>query len=98
MTRNQPAYQFATVGAGGWIIMTTSYEKYTWNSRQSGPLVPLTYTASDRLVFSLRGYWTIEDEWTLSNDLRKPNNYYIGFVMQAPTSSTEGYLTIQVSI
>lgn len=98
MTRNQPAYQFATVGAGGWIIMTTSYEKYTWSSRQSGPLVPLTYTASDRLVFSLRGYWTIEDEWTLANDPRKPNNYYIGFVMQAPTNSTEGYLTIQVSI
>lgn len=98
MTRNQPAYRFATVGAGGWIIMTTSYEKYTWSSRQSGPLVPITYTASDRLVFSLRGYFTNEDEWTLSNDLRKPNNFYIAFVIQAPTAGTGLYMTVQTSI
>lgn len=97
-TKNQPAYQFATAGAGGWIIMTSSYEKYTYASRQSGPLVPITYNASDRLVFSLRGFWTKEDEWTLSGDPRAPNTYYIGFVIQAPTAVTNQYLTIQVSI
>jgi len=98
MTKNQPVYLFTTIGAGGWIIMTSSYERYTYASRQSGPLVPLVYNASDRLVFSLRGFWTKEDEWTLSGDPRAPNNYFIGFVMQAPTAATEQYLTIQVSI
>lgn len=99
MTRNQPAYRFATVGAGGWIIMTTSFEQYTYASRiGGGPLVPIVYHASDRLVFSLRGYWTKEDEWTLSGDPRAPNTYFIGFVVQAPSAITEGYMTIQVSI
>lgn len=98
MTRNQPAYQFTTIGAGGWVIMTTAYEQYTYASRQSGPLVAITYTSSDRLVFSKRGYWTNEDEWTLANDPRKPNNYFIGFVIQPPTPALSGYMTIQVSI
>jgi hypothetical protein len=98
MTRSQPAYRFGTVGAGGWIIMTTSYEKYTYASRQSGPLVPIVYHASDRLLFSLRGYWTTEDEWTASLDPRRPNTYFIGFVCQAPTASNNFYMTIQVSI
>ena len=98
MTRNQPAYQFTTVGAGGWVIMTTAFEQYTWQSRQSGPLVPITYTASDRLVFSLRGFWTNQDEWSLSGDLRAPNNYFIGFVVQSPSTVTDGFMTIQVSI
>jgi len=98
MTRNQPSYQFATVGAGGWIIMTTSFEQYTYASRQAGPLVPIVYNASDRLVFSLRGYWTKEDEWTLSGDPRAPNGYFIGFVIQPPSTATQQYMTIQVSI
>lgn len=99
MTRNQPVYRFATVGAGGWHILTSTYERYTYASRQGpGPLVPLTYHASDRLLFSLRGYWTREDEWTLSGDPRAPNSYYIGFVSQAPNPTTYGYMGIQVSI
>jgi hypothetical protein len=99
MTRNQPAYRFATVGAGGWIIMTTSFEQYTYASRTGGgPLVPITYSASDRLLFSLRGYWTKEDEWSLSGDPRAPNGYYIGFVCQAPSPTNYQYMTIQVSI
>ena len=98
MTRNQPAYQFTTIGAGGWVIMTTSFEQYTYASRQSGPLVPIVYTASDRLVFSNRGFWTNQDEMTLSGDPRAPNNYYIGFVIQPPTPALSGYMTIQVSI
>jgi hypothetical protein len=98
ITRNQPAYQFTTIGAGGWLIMTTAFEQYTYASRQSGPLVPITYSASDRLVFSLRGYWTNEDEWTLAGDPRAPNTYFIGFVIQPPTSNTSQFLTVQVSI
>jgi hypothetical protein len=98
-TRNQPAYQFTTIGAGGWIIMTNTFEKYTYTSRTGGgPLVPIVYNASDRLVFSLRGYLTKEDEWFLSGDLRAPNDYFIAFVIQAPSIVTSGYMTIQVSI
>jgi hypothetical protein len=79
--------------------MTTSFEQYTYASRiGGGPLVPITYNASDRLLFSLRGYFTSEDEWTLSGDPRAPNSYFIAFVIQAPSTVTSGYMTIQVSI
>ena len=101
MTRQQPTYRYAVIGCGGWIIMTQQYERYTWWSRtHGGPLVPLTYTESDRLVFSMRGLWTREDEWSLSGDPRAPNNYYIGFVAQVPTGVAPiyDYMTIQVSI
>jgi hypothetical protein len=98
MTRQFPTYKFLVLGSGGWLIMTRSFERYTYASRQVGPLVPLTYTASDRLVFSLRGYWTKEDEWTLSGDPRAPNTYYIGFVSQPPSLVTENFMTVQVSI
>lgn len=99
MTRQFPTYQYLILGAGGWLISTSTYEKDTYASRVGGgPLVPLTYHASDRLVFSLRGYWTKEDEWVLSGDPRAPNNYYIGFVAQAPSATTSGYMTVQVSI
>lgn len=98
MTRNQPSYRFAVSGVGGWIIMTTTFERYTYASRQAGPLVEINYQPSDRLVFSLRGYWTKEDEWTLSGDPRAPNDLYVGFVAQRPTASNGYYMTIQVSI
>jgi len=99
MTRQFPTYKFLVLGAGGWLIATRSYEKYTYLSRiGGGPLVPITYNASDRLVFSLRGYWTKEDEWFLSGDPRAPNTYYIGFVAQAPSTVTQDFMSIQVSI
>lgn len=99
MTRQFPTYHYLVLGAGGWVIMTRSFERYTWASRQGpGPLVPLTYNASDRLVFSLRGFWTKEDEWTLSGDPRAPNAYFIGYVVQAPGVVTSDYMTVQVSI
>jgi hypothetical protein len=99
MTRNQPTYRFVVLGAGGWLIATSSYERYTYASRTGpGPLVPITYAPSDRLVFSLRGFFTKEDEWTLSGDPRAPNNYYIAFVAQKPTPERNDYLTLQVSI
>ncbi len=98
MTRQQPVYRYAVIGGGGWTICTIAYEQYTWASRQAGPLVPISYTASDRLVFSLRGLFTKEDEWALSGDPRAPNDYYIGFVMQAPQPAWNNYMTIQTSI
>jgi hypothetical protein len=87
------------VGAGGWHISTANYEKYTYVSRTGGgPLVPITYKASDRLVFSAGGLFTKEDEWSLSGDPRAPNSYYIGFVSQAPTADRNWHLGVQVSI
>jgi len=99
MTRNQPVYRFVVLGAGGWLISTANYERYTYASRTGGgPLEPITYNPSDRLVFSLSGLWTNEDEWTLSGDLRAPNQFYVGFVTQRPIPERNGHLGIQVSI
>lgn len=98
MTRNQPYYQFATLCFGGWQLQTRAYERYTYASRQLGPLVPLVYSPSDRLRFSLRGYWTKEDEWTLSGDARAPNSYITGYVSQVPSAVSGYYLGVQVSI
>lgn len=95
-TRNQAHYRFATVGVGGWHILTSTYERYTWASRQVGPLVPLTFVESDRLVFSLRGYWTTEDEWALSGDPRAPNDRFAGVVTQAPGPTS--FLGIQTQL
>jgi hypothetical protein len=103
MTENQPYYGFAVLGMGAWLIATSTFEQYTYASRQSGPLVPITYNGSDRLFFSLRGFFTNEDEWTLSGDPRAPNDNVVGFVAQTPIAGDEGtgyvpYLSIQVDI
>lgn len=94
----QPHYKTAVLGVGGWHIYTVAYEKYTWASRQGGPLVPQVYHPSDRLVFSNRGLWTTEDEFSLSGDPRAPNNYYLGFVSHAPSPLTSNTLGVQTSI
>lgn len=94
----QQVYRIGTLCAGGWLIATTTYETYTWASRQVPPLVPLVYAENDRLRFSLRGYWTTEDEWTLSGDPRAPNDNVIGRVAQAPTVENNGYLTVMTII
>jgi len=98
MSQNQPYYKYAVVGMGSWLIVTPQYERYTYTSRMGGPLVPIVYTPSQKLRFSLRGLWTSEDEWTLSGDPRAPNILYTGFVTQVPSVSTGNYMTIQVSI
>lgn len=99
MTENQLTYAFAVFGIGAWLISTATYEVYTYESRTGGgPLVPLVYNASDRLLFSLRGLWTKEDEWTLSGDPRAPNTFYVGYVAQIAAASWNNYLTIQTSI
>jgi hypothetical protein len=95
---NQIEYGFAVLCTGSWLISTSTYERYTYASRQSGPLVPLTYTESDRLTFSLRGYWTNEDEWTLSGDPRAPNTNYSGVVVQRPSTLNNQYLGVHTTI
>jgi hypothetical protein len=95
MTRNQPTYKYVVLGMGGWIFSTTSFEKYTYASRTGpGPLVPITYGGNDLLLISLRGYWTNEDEWTLSGDPRAPNGNYVGEVVQPPTPARNNQLTV----
>ena len=96
----QVAYGYAVLCAGGWLMNTRTFEQFTWLSRQVGPLVPITYTVGERVRFSLRGYWTNEDEWTLSGDPRGSNGYFIGSVVGGPTPNDHGvpYLTIQTSI
>lgn len=94
LTRNQTQYRFGTGGLGGWVISTVAYEKYTYLSRQGpGPLIPLSYAESSLLYFSLRGYFTVEDEWTLSGDPRAPNTNIVATVCQEPTGN---HLTLQV--
>jgi hypothetical protein len=98
-TRNQPTYRYVVLGAGGWLIATSSYERYTYASRVGGgSLVPIVYEPSDRLVFSLNGLLTKEDEWSLSGDHRAPNNYYIAFVAKLPTPERNNFMTVQISI
>lgn len=97
-TGNQSIYGFAVLCTGTWLIMTTTYERYTYQSRQAGPLVPLVYTVGQRLVFSLRGYFTNQDEWTLSGDPRAPNNFFIGSVAQVPSAQNDFYMMLQSSI
>lgn len=98
MTRNQPAYQFAVLGFGGWVIATKNFERYTLASRLVPPLVPIVYQPQDKILFSLRGLFTNEDEWTISADPRAPNGNFIGSVVQAPSALTSDYLTLQLRI
>lgn len=91
-------YRYATLCAGSWVISTRTYEKYTYASRQSGPLVPITYHVGDRLRFSLRGLFSSEDEWLLSSDPRGSNQLFVGTVAQIPSASNKMFLTLQTSI
>lgn len=97
MTRQQPYWRYATMFSGGCLIATTSFEKYTYASRIAGPLVPLVYTPNDPLFFSLRGFWTKEDELTLSGNPLAPA-FFTGFVAQVPKQSNQLFLGVQTSL
>lgn len=98
MTRNQVVYREATMFSGGCLMMTTSYERYTYASRTGGgPLVPLSYAPNDVLYLSLRGLWTNEDELTLSGSPLAPA-FFTGFVAQTPKSSNRDFMGIQTSM
>lgn len=101
MVEQQPTYGYGVLGVGGWLMATRTFEQFTYASRTGGgPLVPIVYTVGQRLLFSLRGFWTNEDEWTASGDPRAPNGYYVGSVVQAPAPNAVGelYMTLQTSI
>lgn len=98
MTGNQVSEGYGIFCAGGWLLSTITYERYTWASRQLGPLVPITYTVGERLRWSNRGWWTNEDEWTPSGDPRAPNNYFTAYVVQVPRPENNQYLVVQTSI
>jgi len=98
LTGNQLAYGHSVMCSGGWLISTRAVELFTYVSRQAGPLVPLSYQATDRVLFSLRGLWTKEDEWTLAGDPRGANDHFVGSVIQPPSSQNNWYITIQTSI
>jgi len=101
ITGHQPHYRFGVMLSGGCFFSTSSFETYTWTSRQGGPLVPITYNASDFLYISLRGLWTKEDEWDLSGDPRGPLadapflGGLVGMVIQPPKAVNNNFMTIQ---
>ena len=98
MTRNGIVYQTTVMIAGGSLISTSSYERYTWASRtMGGPFVPLVYAPNDVLFMSLRGLWTNEDELFLSGSLLAPA-FFAGFVSQIPKVQNNFYLGIQTSM
>ena len=98
MTRQQVVYGDAVMCAGSALISTSSYERYTYASRiGGGPLVPLVYSVSDTLYFSLRGLWTKEDELTLSGSPLAPA-LNIGRTTQIPQPVNQLFMGIQVAL
>jgi hypothetical protein len=98
-TQNQTTYNFAVLCYGTWVITTSTYEKYTYASRIAGPpYVPITYNPSDRLLFSLRGLFTNEDEWTLSGDPRAPNRFYVGYIIEPPATYNNKFIMLQTTM
>lgn len=97
MTGQYLTYGYGVLMAGRAIISTIAYEQYTYASRHVGPLVPLTYNPNDPLYMSLRGYWTKEDELTLSGSPLAPA-LACGFVCQLPKAVNEFRLGVQTKL
>lgn len=96
-TGNQIEHRFATFLGGGFLLSTSTYERYTYASRLAPPLVPIVYLPNEILYFSLRGWWTNEDEATLSGAPYAPN-FFAGFVAQVPKASNNFFLGIQTGL
>jgi len=92
MSENQTVYGFVVLCSGSWLISTRIFERLTL---ASGRTVPITYTPGDKLLWSLTGKLTNEDEWTVSVDPRAPNENYVGHLVQAPV---EGFITVQTTL
>ena len=95
MSDQQAQYRYVVIGSGSFLLSTRTFEHFTYASRLAGPLVPITFTPREALYWSLRGWLTNEDEWTLSGDPRAPNTYAVANVVQIPSAVTNNYLTIQ---
>ena len=48
LTGNQVQNGYGVFCAGGWLLSTSTYERYTWASRQVPPLVPIIYHVGER--------------------------------------------------
>jgi len=97
-TRAQTVYRFGSMFFGGGLISTSTYETYTYASRMAGgPLVPLEYHAQDILYLSSRGWWTVEDEMTLSGHPMAPA-FPSGVVAQIPKATNEYFMGIQTGL
>lgn len=94
----QLASGYAVMCSGNWLIATRTFERYTYASRQAGPLVSIPYVEGERVVFSLRGLWTKEDEWSLSGDPRGSDGYFNANVVQAPNAANNYFMMLQTSI
>lgn len=63
MTGQNPLYKYIAMFFGGNYMATTTYERYTYASRNgAGPLVPLVYRSQQFLYVSENGKITNEDE------------------------------------
>lgn len=98
LTQSQLVYRSATLFLGGSLILTSTYERYTYASRVGGgSLMPLVYSIQDPLYFSLRGFWTREDEPSLISAPQAPA-FFTGFCAQLPCEQNGFSLGIQTSL
>lgn len=98
MTPAATEWRLETMLSGGNLLMTSTYERYTWASRQGpGPLVPIVYGINDVLHFSLRGWFTNEDEATITHQPFAPG-FFVGFVAMVPKASNNYYIGVQTSM
>jgi len=108
MTQTNPKNRFITLFFGGNYAATTSYERYTYISRNGpGPLVPLVYAPQQFLYVSENGLITNQDE---SNPLVNPGGLfpdgqpilvpflYFGIVSLQPSSQTSDRLYYQTNV
>jgi len=97
LSGGQQLARYATMLLGGSLFSTRTYERYTYASRQMGPLVPIVYNPNQILYFSLRGWWTNEDEASITLAPYAPD-FFTGFVAQVPKASNNYYLGVQTSL
>lgn len=97
ITGTQEVNYFAVFAAGGNLLTTRTYERYTYASRLAPPLVPIVYTPNQILYYSLRGWFTPEDEATLTLKPWAPN-FFVGFVAQVPREDNDWFLGVQTSM
>ena len=95
MTGNQPKYAFGVMCQGSWLLSTRIFEQFTLQSRNAGPLVENTWTVGTKVLFSLRGLFSPQDEWAIDGDPRAPNRNFVGTIVQPPRTSNSNYVMIQ---
>ena len=63
MTRTNPIYRYITLFFGGNFLATTTFERFTYQSRHGvGPVTPLVYSPQQFLYVSENGILTNQDE------------------------------------